>query len=157
MPNSPTDNKALTQVETFARLLDSQFTIPGTNIKFGLDAIVGLLPVGGDAASFLASSGLVLVMARNGASGAVVARMVFNIALDALIGAIPVLGDLFDVAFKANNRNVKLLRAHYQEGKHRGSGWPIFIVALFALILIGGALAWILWQLGALVVSLFSA
>ncbi len=140
--------RALAQVETIARLMDSQFKIPGTNFRFGLESIVGLLPVGGDAVGFLASAGLVLTMARHGASPQLVMRMLINVALDAIVGAIPVLGDLFDMTFKANNRNVTLLREHYQEGKYQGSALPVVLGALLGLTVIGGALAMLLWWIG---------
>ena len=152
--SSQPQDKALERVDAVAKLLDSQFVIPGTDFRFGLDAVAGLLPVGGDVASFMASGALVLTMARHGASGALVARMLVNVALDALIGSIPILGDLFDVAYKANNRNVRLLREHYEEGRHAGSPWPIVFGAAVVLLLIGGALGWLLWQIGALVVDL---
>jgi len=148
-------SKALKTVDTVAKLLDSQFKIPGTDFRFGLDAIAGLIPVGGDAVSFLASGALVLTMVRHGASGELAARMLGNIALDALLGSIPFLGDLFDVAFKANVRNVELLKAHYDEGKHAGSGWGIFFGTLIALICMGAGLAWLLYTVAIGLLSIF--
>ncbi len=152
---APEHRNALKQVASLAKLMDSQFRVPGTGIRFGLESIVGLLPVGGDAVGFLASAGLVLTMARHGASPQLVARMLVNVAVDAFVGAIPLIGDLFDVVYKANNRNVQLLEAYYAEGKYRGSAWPVVTMALVVLILIGGALAWVLWRIGAWVVGLF--
>jgi len=148
---------SLTLVSVYAKLLDSQFKIPGTEFRFGLDAIAGLIPIGGDAVSFLASGALVLTMVRHGASGQLAARMLGNIAIDALVGAVPFLGDLFDVAFKANNRNVALLKEHYEEGKHTGSGWGIFLGTLLALLLMGAGLAWLLFWIGRSIISLLSA
>ncbi len=134
----------LATVDAMAKLLDSQFKIPGTNIRFGLDAIAGLIPFGGDAASFVASSALVLTMVRHGASGMVVLRMLINIAVDAVLGSVPLIGDLFDVAFKANDRNVQLLREQYEQGKHTGNVWPLLIVTLVVLIGLFGLLLWLL-------------
>lgn len=148
-------SKALKTVDTLAKLLDSQFKIPGTEFRFGLDAIVGLIPIGGDAVSFLASGALVLTMARHGASGQLVARMLGNIAIDAIVGAVPFLGDFFDVAFKANNKNVELLKEHYEAGKHSGSGWGIFLLTFIALLTMGAGLAWLLFWVGNLLLSLF--
>lgn len=150
-------SKALKTVDTVAKLLDSQFKIPGTEFRFGLDAIAGLIPVGGDAVSFLASGALVLTMVRHGASGQLAARMLGNIAIDALVGAVPFLGDLFDVAFKANNRNVELLKEHYDEGKHSGSGWGIFLGTLAALLLMGLGLGWLLIQVATILWAFVSA
>ena len=140
-------DKALKSVDTVAKLLDSQFRIPGTDFRFGLDAIAGLIPVGGDAVSFLASAALVLTMVRHGASGQLAARMLLNIAFDAVVGSIPFFGDLFDAAYKANNRNVALLKAHYEQGKHTGSGKGIFIGTLVALIVLAIALGYLLFWL----------
>lgn len=100
------------RIARLSRLLDSQFRIPGTHVRFGVDAVLGLLPGVGDAAGMIAS-GAVLVQAIDlGARGATLARMVLNVALDAIVGTVPVLGTVFDVVFKANNRNVRLLERH---------------------------------------------
>ena len=151
----PAREKALSQVRSLAQLMDSRFQIPGTDLRFGLESLVGLLPVGGDAIGFAASAGLVLTMARHGASPRLVSLMLVNVAVDAFVGAIPVLGDLFDVVYKANNRNVRLLEEHYAEGKYEGSAWPVVAVAAVVLLLIGAGLAWVLWQVGEVVVGLF--
>ena len=122
---------AISNLDLLAKLMDSQFTIPGTNIKFGLDSLIGLVPGAGDFATFLVSGYMVLVLAKNGASGFVLARMTLNILIDALVGSIPILGDIFDVAFKANQRNMKLMREHYIEGRHRGSAWKLILPVMF--------------------------
>ena len=145
MPNTDRD-RALERVEAVAELLDSRFRIPGTDIRFGLDAVAGLVPVGGDAVSFLASGALVLTMARHGASPRLVARMLLNIAIDGILGSVPLLGDLFDLAFKANDRNVQLLKEHYAEGRHQGSAWPVVAMAAVGLLTLGVLLAWLLYH-----------
>lgn len=92
-----------------ARLLDSQFAIPGTNIRFGLDAILGLIPGIGD---FITAGFSLFILAeahRRGVSNRVLARMLVNIGLDWLIGLVPLFGDVADVFFKANLKNVELL------------------------------------------------
>jgi hypothetical protein len=130
-------------LERTAHLLDSQFRIPGTNFKFGLDPIIGLIPVLGDASTLIISAVMVLYMARYGVSGKVLVVMVLNIVLDAVVGGIPVLGSIFDFVYKANDKNIRLLKEHYHEGKHQGSGmWIIitvliFFVTLFVLLMIG--------------------
>lgn len=136
-------NPAIANLDVLAKLMDSQFKIPGTNIKFGLDALIGLLPGAGDFVTFLVSGYMIIFLARNGANGFVLARMTLNILVDALIGSIPILGDIFDVGFKANQRNMKLLREHYVEGRHRGSAWKLIIPVLFILLLFIIGLAWL--------------
>jgi len=144
------DSKRLKWVESIAYLMDNQFQIPGTNMRFGLDPILGLVPFLGDVSTFAVSGALVLTMARHGASRAVVVRMVINIILDLIIGSIPILGAIFDFGYKANARNVRLLREHYEEGKHRGTGNGfialVVIVLLLALALvIFGLVKFITW------------
>lgn len=138
-----------------AKLMDSQFTIPRTNIKFGLDALIGLVPGVGDFATFLISGMMLSVLAKNGASGFVLARMTFNILLDALVGSIPILGDLFDVGFKANERNLKLMREHYLEGRHRGSALKVIIPILLLLLVVVGFIAWLSYKLVAWLIHSF--
>lgn len=150
-PTSPTTipDERLKWVESLARLMDSQFRLPGTNFKFGLDPILGFIPLAGTLSTFAVSGILVFTMARYGASRKVIILMFGNIILDALMGSIPLIGNLFDFVYKANDRNVRLLRRHYQEGKYAGSGTGIlllmvlFLLALMALIFYG------VWMLGA--------
>jgi hypothetical protein len=142
-------------VEKIATLLDSKYRIPGTRFRFGLDPVIGLLPFAGDAVTFLISSGLVLIMIRNGASGKVVVKMVGNVLLDTIIGSIPLIGSVFDFFYKANNRNVRLLKKHYEEGKYKGSGMKIIIIVgimllLLFILFIYLTIALIIWLAGLL-------
>lgn len=89
--------------------MDGAVRIPGTSIRLGLDSLIGLLPGGGDLATGLVAAYVVYEARRLGASKGTLARMVANVGVDVLVGAIPVLGDVFDVAFKANERNLRLL------------------------------------------------
>ena len=133
-------------IDRTGRLLDNRFRIPGTNIRFGLDFLIGLIPGAGDIFSFGISGLLVLMMVRNGASGVVVAKMLGNVALDTVVGAIPIVGDLFDLGYKSNVRNLKLLREHYEEDRHQGSAWPVVIGVLVALVLMLAFFLWFVWQ-----------
>jgi len=137
----------LENLNSLAKLMDSQFKIPGTNIKFGLDALIGLVPGAGDFATFLISGYMITVLAKNGASGFVLARMVLNVVVDSLFGAIPILGDIFDVAFKANQRNMKLMQQHYIEGRHKGGAWKVIIPVLLILLIFVGGLAWLAYKI----------
>src|SRR5688572_23474351 len=119
-------------IERFARFLDSRFIIPGTNIRFGLDPVLSLFPVIGDLITFLISGMLIRSMYTYGASRKVVIKMVVNSTLDAVIGAIPIVGTIFDIFYRANDRNVKLLREYYFEGKHQGSGRGLLLIIILA-------------------------
>ena len=135
----------LDRMRAAARILDSQFRIPGTPIRFGLDAIIGLVPGVGDFAGAIASSWFIFEAGRAGAPAPVIARMMANVGIEALVGAIPILGDLFDVAFKANNRNMRLIEHHAVEPvRVRRSSRRFFVVlglALVLLVIVIGALA----------------
>lgn len=147
MATTTGDNKTFKNLGRLARLMDAQFRVPGTEIKFGLDAIVGLVPGIGDLSTFVVSGFLVIVMAQNGASGFVLARMVLNIVLDAVFGSIPIVGDMFDVAFKANMRNMKLMQAHYTEGRYRGGAWKVVVPVLILVFALVAGLAWLSYRL----------
>ena len=100
-------------LERLAWLMDRAFHIPGTRITMGLDALLGLLPVGGDVLTGLVQAGLVLVaLSHYKVPKTVAVRMMANVLIDTAVGAIPLLGDLFDIGFKANTRNVQLLESY---------------------------------------------
>lgn len=124
-------------IEGISRMLDSRFRFPGTNFRFGLDPILGLIPVVGDVSTFFVSALLILHASTHGASSKVMTKMWINVLIDLGVGAIPILGSLFDFVFKANDKNLKLLKEHYQTGKHSGSGKGIvlFIVILVLIVL----------------------
>lgn len=107
------------RLEQLAALLDSAWSIPGTSIRFGADSLLGFIPGIGDALGLLLSGYIVSEAKRLGAPPSLIARMSVNVGIDAAIGAIPVLGDLFDVAFKANLRNAALLREHLANVRSR--------------------------------------
>ena len=137
-----------------ARLLDTAIRIPGTNIRLGLDAVLGLIPGAGDAVGALLSSYIILAAARQGAPRAVLLRMIGNVAIDSVIGAVPVLGDIFDIAFKSNARNAALLeRVAVQPEAVAKSSRRVgillvvgLLVVLFALATIGFLVARLLWR-----------
>ena len=99
------------RLNRLAWLLDSSMRIPGTDFRIGLDALLGLVPGAGDAAGMLLSAYIVLAAARLGVPGSILSRMMLNVAVEGLVGAIPVAGDVFDAAWKANQRNAALLNA----------------------------------------------
>jgi hypothetical protein len=124
----------LAGLRAMSRLLDNAFVIPGTQYRFGLDAVIGLVPGLGDAVSAVFSSYLVLQASRLGAPKSVVTRMIANIAIDTVVGWVPLLGDLFDVAWKSNVRNMALLEEHLRRPAAARAG------SRRALLLVGGTL-----------------
>lgn len=128
-------------VKSVSKLMDEQFSIGG--FKFGLDPLLNLIPVAGDAGSYLISIVMVLTMIKHGASGKVAMKMIGNITLDAIVGAIPVLGWIFDFGYKANTRNVKLLAEHYESGHHTGSAKPYVVIILIAFLIALIGIAWL--------------
>jgi hypothetical protein len=123
-------------VERVASIMDDKFRIPGTSFRFGLDPILNLIPLAGDVSGFVMSAALLYVMAKNGVSRKVLILMAINISIDAAVGAIPLLGQISDFYIKANTRNIKLLKEHYHEGKHTGSGNGIIAILLIVLFIV---------------------
>lgn len=130
--------------------------IPGTNVRFGLDALVGLVPGLGDVTGAALGGYFILLGSRLGAPKAVLARMVLNVALDTLAGVVPVFGDLFDVAWKANTRNMALLE-HYIDrpaATRQSSRALLFaMIGVLALLAVGGmifAVVVVKWLFGML-------
>jgi len=131
----------LTRARALTRALDTAARIPGTSVRFGLDAVLGLVPGLGDVAGAALSGYLVLLAARLGAPSSVVLRMLANVAVDTAAGAIPVLGDAFDVAWKSNTRNLALLeRFLAQPAPTRRASRLVVggILAALALLAAGG-------------------
>lgn len=145
----------LRQLRQLARFLDTAVRIPGTNIRFGLDPLLGLIPGVGDVTSGLASVFVILTAARMGIPPAVLARMVLNVAIDTGLGTIPLLGDLFDVGWKSNTRNVALVEQymtapeHERRRRERVNRAQLFglIVLLVMVVVLGiiGAVALVRW------------
>jgi len=150
----PPNPVALDALRRWAVLLDSRFRVPGTSIRFGLDAIVGLIPGIGDISTPVFAALLLLQAVRMRLPLVVQARMVFNAALDMLLGLVPILGDLADIGWKANLRNLALLERHARPGVLPSRGDYLFVVicvVVLALVAIAPIvlLAWLLsrWPL----------
>lgn len=142
----PVPNR-LKWVERTSYLLDERFRIPGTRFRFGLDPILNLIPFAGDISGLILSAVLVFTMARHGVSRKVVILMTLNILIDFLVGAVPFIGQVFDFFYKANSRNISLLKKHYEEGRYQGSGNGI-LIGIFVLVLAVFALGiFLLWKL----------
>jgi hypothetical protein len=133
--------------ERIARLMDSKFEIPGTKIRFGIDPLLSLMPVLGDLITFIISTMLIYTMYNHGASRKVVIKMMLNAGLDTIIGAVPLVGTVFDIFYRSNERNVKLLREHYYEGKHQGSGTGLLLIIFLIILVVTAAIIYGIWQL----------
>ena len=116
---SSQDEARFKRVRLLSRLLDEQFRIPGTTYRVGLDGLLGFIPGIGDAAGALLSTYILYEAIRLGTPKALLCRMIANIGIDAVGGAIPVVGDIFDMAWKANKKNAALLHAYL--ASHRTS------------------------------------
>jgi hypothetical protein len=149
---TPRQVQGLETLRKVAQLLDSAFVVPGTQYRVGLDPILGLVPGLGDLVSPLFTIGI-LWQARELAIPRVVQlRMIFNVAIDTFVGAIPLLGDLFDFAWKANDMNMALLERYAQE-EHQASmnDWLfvslmvtlVVVVALMPFFIVGWLLAYV--------------
>ena len=115
MPSGSSRAAELARLARLADRLDTIFRIPGTRIRFGWDGIASIVPVVGDLAAFAPAAWIIWRAHRMGAPAHVIGRMGVNVGLDTAIGSIPVIGTLFDVGWKANRRNVKLLQDHFGE------------------------------------------
>lgn len=108
--------ETLQHLERIADMLDSRWRIPGTSWRFGLDAVASVVPVAGSLSTALISAYMIKRAHELGAPKRLMAQMVGNIAFDAVVGSVPVVGPVFDLAVKANRRNVRLLRRHFERG-----------------------------------------
>lgn len=152
---TPRMQKDFAWVDRVAWLMDEKFRIGRGKFRFGLDPLINLVPFLGDIIGFGVSTMLVVVMWRNGASRKVIIKMLLNVIVDTTIGTIPIIGNIFDFFFKANTKNIVLLREHYYQGKHQGSGSDILAVIFLVLLALTFALIYLLWQGFVWFVSLF--
>lgn len=130
-----------------ARLLDRSFRIPGTSIRFGLDPLLGLLPVGGDVIAALGAGYILYVAWRNGAPRALIGRMLANVAVDTVVGSVPVLGDVFDAGWQANARNMRMLEEWLgtEASRHPQSRVVLVALILALVLLLVGVVAFFWW------------
>jgi hypothetical protein len=132
------------RIATMSHILDDLVEIPGTGRRIGVDPVLGLVPVVGDAVSALASIWVIAEAARFRLPPIVLARMVVNAVVDFVIGAIPVVGDLFDFVAKANSRNLALFRRHASDPNASTADQKAFFAGL-VLLLVG--IVWLMIQL----------
>ena len=142
------EDQALVALRKYAVLLDSAFQVPGTQMRFGIDPIVGLIPGVGDLVTGFFSVMILLHSLRLKIPKVVVARMLVNTALDLAAGAIPILGDLFDAGYKANLKNLRLLERHARPGVKPETSDYIFVGLCVGIVLLAAIVPIIvLWWL----------
>ena len=146
----------LVALRRFAFLMDEAFTIPGTRLRLGVDALLGLIPGIGDVIGGVLSTWIVAGALRHRVPARIIMRMVVNIAIDLLFGAVPVAGDVFDFLFEENMRNMRLLEKHRDRRRPPRTGGQIaffiilviVIVLAIALTILTGFVALALWLIG---------
>ncbi len=154
-PAGSDQGRALAEVETLAWVLDNSIPVPGTGgRRFGIDAVIGFVPVVGD----LVSGGIGLFVvwraARLGLPRVVVARMLANSAIDLAVGSIPIAGDAFDLWFKANTRNLGLMRRHLEQPElSTRNEWLVLLGLVGTVVLIVALIGWLLISLLSTVVG----
>ena len=119
---APTRAERIARLDALATLLDTAIVIPGTNVRFGIDALIGLVPGIGDVVTTLLSLYIVREARALGAPRRLIARMLWNVALDGVVGAVPLAGDVFDVMWRANRRNMDLLRGWVEKSARKRHG-----------------------------------
>jgi hypothetical protein len=133
----------LERLRNFSRLLDNAIAIPGTNYRVGLDPLLGLIPGGGDTVGLVFSCLIVFEASRLGASPSTLGQMTSNILLETVLGTVPGIGDLFDVVWKSNTKNIKLLDEHLGVQQslpitgHRNRGFTILLIVGLVLAVAG--------------------
>jgi len=136
------------RLRRLAWLLDSSIPIPGTRFSIGLEALIGLFPVAGDLIGVALSTCILREAAALGVPRSILARMAFNVALEGLVGMIPFAGDVFDAAFKANQRNVRLLDAYLEHPQRAARSSRAFVIwltlAVAVFLVVAGAASFLL-------------
>ncbi len=136
-------------LDHIAAILDDMFRVPGTQIRFGLDFLIGWIPGVGDAAAGIASLIIIVAAWRRGAALVTLARMITNVMLETLLGAIPIAGDAFHVVWKANRRNYRLLLREKNRAPGESHAWRdvLFLVLLLvgAFCLVAVPLGLVIW------------
>lgn len=148
----PSDDRDFHHLRRWSHLLDTVFRIPGTNIRFGWDPILGLVPGLGDLSSPIFAAALLLQARRMRVPRIVLLRMLLNAGIDAVLGFVPVLGNLADIGWKANTRNMALLERHAEPGVPPRTADRVFVYGVLALLVLASLtpillLAWIISRL----------
>lgn len=149
---TPAQEHRIAALRHIARLLDSAYEVPGTSWRFGLDPVVGLVPGLGDLISPLFTIAILWQSQDLRLPRVVQLRMLFNVAIDTFVGMVPIAGDLFDFAWKANEMNMALLERHAFDERPASAGDWLFVIGLTVLLLAVAALPFLLlgWMISAI-------
>lgn len=147
-----TTDAKVAKLNRMATLLDSQFQIPLTKFRIGLDGLIGLIPIYGDIFSFILSLVIIIRIARMGVPSPILVRICFNSLMDFLVGLIPFLGDFADIFFKSNLKNVQLAKKYFEAPKRVSTQSWLLIGGISTAILlffvsVVGSLFWLVFQL----------
>ncbi len=141
----PSTTQTVQNLQRLADWMDTAFELPGTGIRFGLDALIGLVPGMGDTVTSLIALYIVGAASRMGVPRVTLIRMIMNVGIDWLIGIVPFLGDVFDVYWKANQRNMAILRGHLgssprEQRRGKRADWAVLLAIgiLLSLVVAGG-------------------
>ncbi len=142
-PDEMVHEREVERARMLTRVLDDAVRVPGTDFRIGLDPVIGLIPGAGDLVTGVMSAYLLVVARRVGAPTALLFRMLANLGIDAIVGAVPLLGDLFDAGYKANRRNMRLIEAHLARptATRRASRGVVALVLVLAVGLTVGTIA----------------
>lgn len=146
----------LLALRKFAFLMDQAFPIPGTNVRVGFDAVLGLIPGIGDVAGAVLSTWIIAGALRHRVPARIIVRMVLNVVVDLIFGAVPVAGDVFDFLFEENMKNMRLLEAHRDRRRPPRStaqiafilGFIVFILVAIAVAMAAALVALVIWLIG---------
>ena len=135
--NTPTSERRRTGIDRLAWWLDNAIAVPGTRFRIGFDALIGLIPGIGDLAGTLLSSYIIAVAASRGLPPSALLRMAINVGIEAIVGLVPIFGDLFDAAWKANQRNIRLMQQFDQAPRAaRRQSWAVVAAAVIHICLL---------------------
>jgi len=140
LANSERNQRSLDHLRRWARLFDAQFRVPGTEIRFGIDPLIGLVPGIGDLASPILTVAMLWHAAKLRVPKVVLLRMVLNALIDAGAGAVPVFGDIFDFAWKATEWNMALLERHAMPGRPATSSDYLFVLICVLVVVMAAAI-----------------
>ncbi|MCE2963987.1 MAG: DUF4112 domain-containing protein [Chitinophagales bacterium] len=149
------DNSKQEQLESlrkYVELLESKFTIPGTQFKFGIDPILNFIPGLGSYSGLILGFVFVFLAHKKGVSGKVKVLMFRNLILDHILGSLPIAGYVTDFFYKSNEKNMRLLEEHFMEEKHTGSGWKLILIfILISLSILFITVTVFIWMLTKLI------
>ena len=148
MSTQRTASERLDFLRNYVKILDSQFTFPGSQFKFGIDPLLNIIPGFGSYSGLILSMIFIVLAHMQGVSGKVKVLMFRNSIIDFLLGSLPVAGYITDFFYKSNEKNLRLLEEHILDEKHGGSGWSLILLFIFTCLAIFFlALAFFIWLL----------